>query len=217
MRVYHFLNKKYGVENIIKRHLKIATIMELNDPFELLGLELSDKKLRRNIFNIRKYISKQFGLLCFSKSWTNPVQWSHYADRHKGIVLGFDVPDKYLFEVEYSSKRLSEEVEKIQSVEKINQNDIKRLLSVKYRHWQYEKEVRWLVRLNKKSSNGLYYKEFSSDLVLKQVIVGLRSCISRCEISDALPGNRNDVEVFKSRSAFKSFRVVRNRNESLWA
>ena len=25
------------------------------------------------------------GMLCFSKGWHNPVQWSHYTDKHKGI------------------------------------------------------------------------------------------------------------------------------------
>ena len=42
MRVYKFLNAKYGLEALKNRRLKIARISDLNDPFELLGVNLSD-------------------------------------------------------------------------------------------------------------------------------------------------------------------------------
>ena len=37
MLVYHFINKEYGIEDLRKRRLKIATLNELNDPFEFFG------------------------------------------------------------------------------------------------------------------------------------------------------------------------------------
>ena len=40
MRLYHFINKKYGLESLSLKRLKIAQIDKLNDPFELLGVEL---------------------------------------------------------------------------------------------------------------------------------------------------------------------------------
>lgn len=33
----------------------------------------------------------RFGLLCFSEVWDSILLWSHYAEKHAGIVLGFDV------------------------------------------------------------------------------------------------------------------------------
>ncbi len=70
MRVFHFLNKKYGLKDIKERRLKIATIMELNDPFELLCLNLSIQELRHAILKTKKDFSKKTGLLCFSKNWS---------------------------------------------------------------------------------------------------------------------------------------------------
>jgi len=35
----------------------------------------------------------KLGLLCFSRNWHNPVLWSHYADKHRGICPGFDADD----------------------------------------------------------------------------------------------------------------------------
>jgi hypothetical protein len=43
-------------------------------------------------------------MLCFSRDWHNPVQWSHYADKHRGICLGFDVPDSLLVPVQYTKE-----------------------------------------------------------------------------------------------------------------
>jgi len=34
MRVFHFLNKKYGFKDIRERRIKVATIMELNASLE---------------------------------------------------------------------------------------------------------------------------------------------------------------------------------------
>ena len=34
------------------------------------------------------------------------MQWAHYADKHKELCLGFDIPDHSLAKVNYSEKRL---------------------------------------------------------------------------------------------------------------
>ena len=88
MRVYHFINDKYGLKDLAERHLKIARIMEINDPFEFLGVDLSDRDFRRAMKETKEDLSKSNGLLCFSKNWKNPVLWGHYADKHRGIALG---------------------------------------------------------------------------------------------------------------------------------
>lgn len=77
MRVYHFLNSKWGIEAIKKRRLKVSRIDDLNDPFELLSPELSDETFRKALPKVKKAISDFQGLHCFSKRWTNPVLWSH--------------------------------------------------------------------------------------------------------------------------------------------
>lgn len=100
MRVYHFINEKFGLENIKRRRLKIARIDELNDPFEFIA-RADNERERAALRATREEQTKKTGLLCFSRSWQNPVQWSHYADRHRGFCLGFDVPDALIKEVTY--------------------------------------------------------------------------------------------------------------------
>lgn len=77
MRVYHFINEKFGLKDIRERRLKISRIMELNDPFELFGVELTDKKFRRFVRSEKMSVAENTGIICFSANWKNPVQWAH--------------------------------------------------------------------------------------------------------------------------------------------
>ena len=114
MKAYHFLPANYGLANLQRRHLKVATIPELNDPFELLCLDLSDPELRSAMRAWKAEIGRRFGLLCFSRTWRNPVQWSHYADRHRGLCLGFELPESdYARDVTYSGRRSVEEARRL--------------------------------------------------------------------------------------------------------
>jgi hypothetical protein len=220
MRLFHFLDAEHGIDDIRRRRLKISLIPDLNDPFELLSIELSDKDLRQAFRLTKERISESGGILCFSRRWSNPVQWGHYADRHRGICLGFDVPDPLLQPVSYTARRLINEANQLLTtdceVNESNEAIVLKLLSTKYSHWKYENEVRCFVSLQDKDpATGLYFVDFSDDLRLVQVIVGARSAISRTEVATAV-GNLRGVRVVKARLAFKSFRVVRNRDESLW-
>jgi len=209
MLVYHFLNAHYGLEDLRNRRLKIARIMELNDPFEFLGVDLSDREFRKALKETKAELSKTNGLLCFSKTWTNPVLWGHYADKHRGICLGFEAPSSNLGKVNYVDLRPPRP-------DVLDEAFMKRLLFTKFSHWQYEQEYRVFVQLEEEI-DGLYYSEFSDQLALKRVIVGDQSTITRAQVSDALDGLRNEVEVFKARAGFKAFKVVVNKNMAMWA
>jgi hypothetical protein len=217
MRLYHFVSQEHGLEDIEKRRLKVSRIEDLNDPFELLGLDLSDGELRQRFLQLKHEMSQDRGILCFSRAWTNPVQWSHYADRHRGVCLGFEVRPGLSLTVEYKSSRLDREARRLLAGP-ITRETMRSVLCTKYSHWRYEQEERIFVSLEDKSkdSQGRYFERFSSDLALVSVIVGARSKISRDDINLALGSISRQVVVFKARLAFRSFRVVRNKNESLW-
>ena len=190
MRVYHFINAEFGLEDIIERRLKISRIMELNDPFEFLGANLSDPNFRKAMKATKATLSKSKGILCFSKNWNNPVQWSHYSDKHKGLCLGFDVPDELLVKVKYVDRRLSHDLVS-------SETQMLKFLTTKFAHWQYEEEYR-VFRPLEEEIDGRYYEVFSDNLILRQVIVGAQSSITRAQISNALGDIESKVEVFKA-------------------
>jgi len=218
MRVYHFVNEEYGLDDLRNRRLKVARLNELNDPFELFGVNLADEPLRFAFRQIKDQLAKNRGLLCFSKDWHNPVQWSHYAGKHTGLCLGFDVPDEHLRPVSYSRRRLVVAAEKFHAPQQLDIDMVTRFLFTKYSHWRYEDEVRWFVSLEDKDpDNGHYFANFSESLRLATVIVGAQSTMSRQILRNALGGLAPGVTAVKARLAFNTFRVVTQRNAKLWA
>ena len=259
MRVYHFVNKKFGLDDLRKNRLKIARIVELNDPFEFAALDLSDGEFRQAMGSMKQSMSGDFGILCFSKSWRNPVQWAHYADKHTGLCLGFDVPDELLMQVKYRKRRLSskklvarkkaqlakieaemdtylgnagsrEEFEArkgefIQTIQGRNrdgkysdptdQEIMVRNLSAKFFDWSYEQEYRFFVSFTSamvKEVDGMYFFGFSEQLKLTEVIVGVRSSVTRKEIEAAIGKTTACVDIFNVRESYSEFAVVKGES-----
>jgi hypothetical protein len=137
MRVYKFLTCKYGLKAVREQRLKISQLHSLNDPFELLPFDLSDPDLRKRIIATRNEIGKDRGLVCFSKYWHNPVLWAHYAESHKGLCLGFELPD--------GERPLARAVEYVENPIRVAHLDLEfanKMLFTKYDHWRYEDEIR---------------------------------------------------------------------------
>ena len=212
MRVYHFLGKQYGLESIEKRRLKISRITDLNDPFDFHAVYFPEKNLRKEFVRIIKELSSENGLLCFSKSWHNPLMWSHYADSHKGICLGFDVPDFPLNHVEYPHSRVD-----TTGMTVLTEDDVKTWICSKYKDWEYEDEVRAFFGLEDACpETGLYFADYSSDLHLREVMVGCKSDITRSDLDAVLGDEGEDIITFKTRPAFRTFHIVKNQNDKLW-
>lgn len=210
MRVFHFKNDKYGLRALEEGRLKISRIHELNDPFEFLGANLSNRVFRRAMTETKRELSKTKGLLCFSKNWQNPVQWSHYADNHKGICLEFSVPNDHVEKVDYVKERLD-------YGNTIDFETMKKFLKTKFEHWSYEEEYRAFVSLDPaEEKEGKYFFNFGKELKLHTVIIGCLSAITRKQITNLLNGLEGDIESFKARAGFTRFEVVRNQNDKLW-
>lgn len=217
MRLYHFVNREYGLANLAKRRLKIARWNDLNDPFELAGAIFADKDLRKEMRRIKDEIHAAMGMLCFSKNWKNPVQWSHYADNHRGICLGFDVHDDLLQEVDYVTERVECTLAEIQesSDKETHENLIHVMMATKYADWRYEQEVRVFSMLNNED-DGLFFQKFDEAIALREVIVGARSSVSRADLARALGTHAQGIDVCKARLGFNRFEIVKNQDGSLW-
>lgn len=203
MIIYYYTSGKYGLENLKLKRLKISEFSNLNDPFELLGIEMRDKQVREAVNVEKSKILEKYGLLCFSTNKYNPVQWAHYADHHKGVCLGFDIPENKLRKVKYVSERLSRE-----TLEQIDCNE--KLLTTKFSHWSYERERRLIIELGKylPDSKGLRFKEFSNEMVLKEVYIGCKSKLTFNDIASSYQCGDKSVIVKITRPAFRDFRIV---------
>src|ERR1700733_11908915 len=94
MRLYYMTTSVWGPTILRDRRLKISTISELNDPFELLGASLGEKEMRHAMKILYEHWSGALGLVCLTDNWNSPVMWAHYAERHYGLCIGFDVSNR---------------------------------------------------------------------------------------------------------------------------
>jgi hypothetical protein len=212
MRGYHFLSKDDAIDDLRNQRLKISRIADMNDPFELLAIQLSDKEVRQAFLKTRKDIDSKYGVICFSKSWSSPVLWSHYAEKHRGVCLGFDISDGSVINVEYNGKRLIENIRYDFSKGRLNEKFMIRLLATKYKDWEYEDEVRVFAKLEYQDNRtGLYFKEFGEDIALREVILGARWEGDTEAIIGYAKNYPREVRVIQARLAFTSFRIIENK------
>ncbi len=216
MRVYHFLNWTYAVADISLRRLKVSRFNELNDPFELLAADLRDPRHLAAFRNFKNSLNDKQGMLCFSKSWANPLLWGHYADSHRGIALGFDVPDDYLSPVIYTMQRTKIEFD--EQTRKVVDSFavVDELTRTKFSDWAYENEFRMFIGLDEASCEaGLHFADFSEELTLREVIVGLNCALPIVRVRQLLKGDLSEVKVKKAGLALRDFKVIEDRSARL--
>jgi hypothetical protein len=210
VRVYHLIPAKYGIRDIRLCRIKVARFTEVNDPFELMAANSHMPEIRQLMRRFKNDQNSKKGLLCFSANWTNPLLWSHYADRHKGICLGFDLRrgsegQKVLYEKKRPRMDLGSYTDPL-SIPAYFQD---RLLRTKFSDWEYEQERRKVVDLSKaKQENGLYFLPFDEDLRLKEVILGVQNDLSLEVIRELTKATNPHAVVFKTRLERRGFRVV---------
>lgn len=216
MRVYYFVNEQYGLLDLEHRRLKIARVNDVNDPFEV-NSACSDAKARLVIRDLKAQLHERFGMLCFSLDWSNPVQWSHYADGHRGMCLGFDVNEAEIERVAYRRQRPKADMYVLFRDQETGEAEMRVWFRTKYAHWKYEREVRMFLSLDDDPIDGIYFQPFDpKNLRLAEVIVGERSGLHRQQIIETLGDLAPHVELTKARLAFRSYKVTRQRMQSMW-
>ena len=213
MRVYHLISEHWALESLRLQRLKLASLEDMNDPFELLGVELRTQE-NRQFFQreLKPEMNRTVGVLCFSRAWSNPVLWSHYADKHRGLCLGFDVPDDMVREVKYRGTRLKAELE--HAIPRHDADTLAyKLITTKYKHWEYEDEVRLIFNLEHvKLENKKYFVQYCDALILKEIVIGPRSELTSKDVRARLMSDEAKASIVRSRLAFRSYRVVRDRS-----
>ena len=208
MRVYHYLNCKFGLQSIRHRRLRISLVHLLKDPFEHRAIQLpadlepAFDDMVPKLADPAHYPPHGSGIICMSETCDSPVMWSMYADNHEGICLGFDVPELHLYPVVYTKERVQ--------FDTLDQNTMRISLTYKFDDWQYERERRILIGLPAEARGGHYFAEYDDNIALREVIVGYRSDTKRTEVLAAMGDHANGVEVFKVCRSLTDFAMIRD-------
>lgn len=212
MRLYYFTGANFALSNLALRRLKVSRFQDLNDPFELLAVDIGEREQRAPIRTARDRLNESKGLICFCRSWNNPLLWGHYAEKHTGICLGFDVDDSRVEPVIYASRPMKIQNNPKTGEPKLTASNINRLQRTKFRDWKYEDEIRYFLYLEEaEEEGGLYFQPFSHEIVLREVILGPRCTLPISGIRSLIRPFKPPVTVIKARIAYRSFNVVEHK------
>jgi hypothetical protein len=206
-RVYHLAPAEYAISNIVFSRLKVARFSDLNDPFELLAHRLVGTNIQKIIEAHKAKFDSTQGLLCFSADWVDPVLWTHYGAKHRGICLGFDLDETIARQVSYQNERLVGMIER--GTEAIDEKLSNLILCTKFESWQYEREWRVLVDLADVTQEGdLYFYPFGAQLRLTEVILGSLCAMSVDAVRKLTTAHHPGAVTIQARLALKSFHIV---------
>lgn len=208
LRVYHVTSAEYGISDISLGHLKVARFSDLNDPFELMAMQFRSNT-RHAVTEFKQDFDSHTGLLCFSSDWKNPVLWSHYGDKHRGICLGFNVERSRVEKVLYEDKRILEGLAGVSTPDQLKENLQALLRCTKFSSWSYEEEQRVFVPLSDAKKLGdLHFYPFGSDFQLAEVILGPRCSLPHDAVRALVNRLHPNVTTISSRLADGHFAVV---------
>ena len=164
----------YGVKALASFNI-FGAILLLGGAFAysaIVGNEDNDIQLTTE--HVNKYIQELLPCLantytsCMSKSYEEILLWSHYADSHKGIVIGFNA-DKHPFvdnppiSMDYSDERFTLDADKLLTCD--IHSDIKSILLRKNKVWKYEKECRFLFDVQNNPEQIIWYDNYDNPII----------------------------------------------------
>jgi len=224
--LYRYFKGKYGLQALQEGRVRVSRLLDLNDPMDCRPT-LVNTPARMSPAEQREVLQKSLGdfndmagMHCFSESIADPVIWSHYADRHQGMALGFEFPADFpVFPVSYPENENRPAVD-FEELGKFNRPEetaelydlVRRCFTVKAKSWKYEAEHRAFVYLHGKSCK-IVGRDFFAPLPihsLKLVILGAKSPISVSEVESSKTGWEYAQGVRVSRAVMddNSFRLI---------
>lgn len=182
-----------NLDELVAKHKKLKTFT-ISNP--LIGMAF-------------KAVVAGVWITCFSRTQTNITMWSHYADSHKGVCIGFDKLklvkyfNKSIDPVKYCKDLVKKDYFKEGS------EAMEAMILTKANDWNYEEEERLFIPKNEKgekkefptSESGIF--DIPTDCICS-VIIGARSTLTKEEIFAECA----DLKTSKSKLSKDSFSLI---------
>ena len=145
---------------------------------KVVDFQISD--LRRVVKLLQDQWKETHGVSCFSKFPDIIQMWAHYADNHKGLVIGLDEkvltsnPEEELAIIKYDNDFIRIPVFANPNNIALYAPYITETFKRKEEKWGYEKEVRVYINLEEKSLDGRFYRNIPAEAV-KEIYLGLQT------------------------------------------
>lgn len=225
-KIYKFMRfDDYWKKNLFEGQIFFSPSNILNDPFDCLIYinrekygeyvleemqrlfpridkkvlkEETTKCLKEDLKDIVSSLRKEIRVTCFTENFLSPLMWSHYADKHQGFCIEYDlsrIAEGYrrcILPIIYSNTKC----DVTDAIISKNTNLLMNPFYYKSKDWEYEKEWRMVIFENM-IKDGEYFADFSQ--VITGIYLGLGSLKKhRVEISEILEKYLNtDTTVYE--------------------
>lgn len=212
---YHFLSTENAINDLQDEWIKVSTFDDLNDPFEMLPYLRFPFPERQPYHNVRRDLVKKFGLLCFTSAWEEPLLWSYYADKHKGVALGFEILRDDVMKVEYSDNPKRKKIELTGEADQ-DESSFLELAKFKYGGWKHENEYRIRVNLDTcKRKDSAYFLQFKNRLRVREIILGCKfDYTNKKERIRELARQIHADEIIATREEWEGFKMRKDGSKS---
>jgi hypothetical protein len=174
---------KNTLEVFLNKQIYLPVSSKFNDPFDaqllpssfIQELRALDAESSTNDFNLHESYVKErlqnYGIYSLSRKPNDILMWSHYAQSHAGICIGFkeDITHHFrcydwpiwlmevLYETEHPFKKILEDLHTKSRFNSVNvfanhcmlgQALLEAALTIKHESWKYESEVRVISEMN---------------------------------------------------------------------
>lgn len=188
-----YLNRKLYGDYVLER------IRELFPKTDIEILKDETKKcLEEDLNYYLVSLRKNIRVTCFAESNLSPLMWSHYADKHQGFCIEYDLTKidegyrRSILPVIYSDTKC----DVTEAIISKNTNLLMNPFYYKSKDWEYEKEWR-IVIFEDMIKDGEYFADFSKGIT--GIYLGLESEKNhKKEISEVLEKYLNtDISVYE--------------------
>jgi hypothetical protein len=197
---YQPINHK-TLSSLVKEKNWVSDPLNFNDPFEFRFTEINHankqneltylEEENRIVMQQYKEIVSNYGVVCYSSVEPNILLYSHYADKHRGMCLEFEVnynKNANIKAVEYCTefKRITFSSENDKQKE-----ELEMILTTKSKVWQCEKEYRQIFDFKKD------YADYPGKLT--RIIFGCQAKCDDIELVINLENfNKSEIEFSKT-------------------
>ena len=207
------MNAEKGILN------KVGSLLTEPDRERLMKeIENFERGLPNELNKIKKRVNELMGISCFAERSDNILMWSHYADKHKGFCVEYDLSKAkninttlLLFPVKYSKKRANLPMDIFDfgnpNGVKVKDKDISiskfiNIFLTKSDIWEYEEEWRIICLLQSLEEQKLY-----EDMISKVYLGANIKPEDESRIYEILQ-DKNDIEIIKYSMSNDSFCLV---------
>lgn len=203
---YYSFENRYSITNLMNDIIYLSSPNVFNDPFDCnFAYNENSDMIRLNIINkpnselqnilhdakdsSRNIVNERTLVSCFSETSKNLLMWSHYANKHTGFCVEYDISNMdniyklNLFPILYKTER--PEITKIIETGKNSVAALYGALLTKCKIWKYEKE--WRLILLPECINENYIKQ---DIVSK-VFCGIKTSADNIQKLNEIIENKN--------------------------